>query len=132
MNNVVARFKDGRVLKGTSLAIDPTRPAFPLRPRDGKAAVEVAFSDLKALFFVRSLDGDANHNDAITLIPGDPRARGSKQVKLKFEDGEVLLGLVNGYPPARPFFFMNPVDPASNNVRILVNRAAVTSMEAVG
>jgi hypothetical protein len=130
MNNVVAHFKDGRVLKGTSLAVDPAKPAFPLRPSDGRA-VEVQFKDLKALFFVRSLEGNAGHKDASTLTPGDPRSRGSTQIKLKFEDGEVLLGLVNAYPPTRAFFFLNPVDSASNNIRILVNRAAVSSIEVV-
>jgi hypothetical protein len=130
MNNVVARFKDGRVLKGTSLAVDPSKPAFPLRPANGKA-VEVPFRELKALFFVRSLEGNASHNEASTPVPGDPRMRGSTQVKLKFEDGEVLVGLVNAYPPARAFFFMNPVDTRSNNIRVLVNRAAVTSMQVV-
>ena len=29
------------------------------------------------------------------------------------------------YPPVREFFFVLPVDARSNNLRILVNRAAV-------
>jgi hypothetical protein len=97
MNNVVARFKDGRILKGTSLAVDPNKPAFPLRPKDGKA-IEIAFKDLKALFFVRSFEGNADYTDASTPVPGDPRTKGSTLVKLEFDDGEVLTGLVNSYP----------------------------------
>ena len=36
-----------------------------------------------------------------------------------------------GDPTNRPFFYLTPVDPASNNRRMLVNRAAVESIEAV-
>ena len=127
MNNVVAHFKDGRVLKGSSLAVDPNKPSFPLRPKEGKA-VDIQFKDLKAVFFVRSLEGDAHYVDARTMSPGDPRSHGSTKVRLEFEDGETLLGLVNSYPPAKQFFYLNPLDAHSNNIRILVNRGAVTSV----
>jgi hypothetical protein len=49
-----------------------------------------------------------------------------------FEDGEVKMGLTIRYPPNRPFFFILPVDPESNNLHMLVNHDAVTSIEAVG
>ena len=41
-----------------------------------------------------------------------------------------MSGLMNRYPPNRPYFFVLPMDPASNNVRILVNREAVVEMES--
>jgi hypothetical protein len=130
MNNIVAHFKDGRIVKGTSLAVDPTKPVFPLRPGGGKA-MEIAFKDLKALFFVRSLEGNSAKNDATTPVPGDPRTKGSTLVKLEFDDGEVLTGLVNAYPPIKQYFYLNPADLDSNNIRILVNRGAVRSMDVV-
>jgi Family of unknown function (DUF6982) len=125
---VVARFKDGRVLKGVSLDIDPSRPTFHLRPPQG-SPVQISLSELKALFFVRSLDGDAQRTDQQTPDPTDPRARGSSMVVLRFADGEEIVGLTIRYPPNKPYFFVLPVDPASNNVRILVNRDAVVAME---
>jgi hypothetical protein len=130
MNNVVAHFKDGRVLKGTSLAVDPNKPVFPLRPGGGKA-IEIAFKDLKALFFVRTFEGNAEKKDSSTPVPGDPRTKGSTLVKLEFDDGEVLTGLVNAYPPIKQYFYLNPADLDSNNIRILVNRGAVRSMDVV-
>ena len=130
MNNIVAHFKDGRIVKGTSLAVDPNKPAFPLRPDTGKA-IEIAFKDLKALFFVRSLEGNATYTDAVEPVPGDPRTKGSTLVKLEFDDGEVLTGLVNSYPPIKQYFYLNPADLQSNNIRILVNRGAVRSMDVV-
>jgi hypothetical protein len=129
-NQVVARFKNGRVLKGTSLDIDPNKPIFHVRPPEG-AVEEVKLSDLKALFFVRSLEGDPARDDATVPDPEDPRLRGSTVVRLTFADSESIVGLANRYPPNRPYFFVVPVDPASNNVRILVNRDAVVSHEAV-
>ncbi len=129
-NKVVARFLDGRVVRGISLDVDPARPAFHVRPPQG-AALEVKLSELKALFFVRSLEGDARHEEANTPDPTDPRARGSTIVKLRFADGETIVGLTIRYPPNRPYFFVVPVDTKSNNIRILVNRDAVTGMEAV-
>ncbi|HKV07773.1 MAG TPA: hypothetical protein VJ725_06535, partial [Thermoanaerobaculia bacterium] len=54
--------------------------------------------------------------------------RGSRTL----EDGEMIVGLTIRYPPSRPFFFLLPVDPESNNLRMLINRNAVASMEALG
>ncbi len=129
-NKVVARYKDGRVLKGTSLDVDLTRPNFHIRPPEGRPIL-VSLDDLKALFFVRSLEGDAAHNEQRTPEPGDSRGRGSTYVSLRFEDGEEMVGMTIRYPPNRRYFFIVPVDTTSNNIRILVNRAAVTFMEAV-
>jgi hypothetical protein len=130
MNRVVARFKDGRTVKGTTLAVDPARPSCHVRTPDGKTQ-EVQLSDLKALFFVRTLEGDSTHDEGRVPDPGDSRGRGSTLVSLVFEDGEVMVGLTIRYPPNRPYFFIVPVDQKSNNIRILINRAAVVSMEAV-
>jgi hypothetical protein len=127
-NKVVARFRDGRVIKGTSMDVDPSKPTFHVRPAQG-AALEVRLDALKALFFVRSLDGDPARSDTTALAPGDVRSRGSTLVALRFADGEIITGLTIRYPPNRPYFFVVPVDPKSNNIRILINRDAVTSME---
>ena len=130
-NLVVARYLDGKLLKGTSLDVDPTRPTFHVRPPEGSTA-EVKLKDLKALFFVRSLEGDMARHEVHALDPADPRSKGSTPVALHFPDGEVMIGLTNRFPPNRPFFFIVPVDPKSNNIRILVNRSAIKNMEPLG
>jgi hypothetical protein len=131
MQKVVARYQDGRLVKGVSMDVDALRPTFHVKPPEGKA-VEVALNELKALFFVRSLDGDSTHNEDRTPNPADPRARGATIVSIRFADGEEIVGLINGYPPKRPYFFVVPMDTKSNNVRILINRAAVVSMDVAG
>lgn len=130
-NKIVARYRDGRTVKGMSLDIDPARPSCHVRTPEGKT-VDVQFRDLKALFFVRSLEGDAAHDESRTPDPQDPRRRGSQLVSLTFEDGEAMVGLTIRYPPNRAYFFLLPVDPQSNNIRMLVNRDAVAAMAAVG
>jgi len=129
-NKVVAHYKDGRVVKGTSLDIDPGRPSCHVRTPEGKT-VEVQLKDLKALFFVRSLEGDAARDENRTPDPEDLRSRGSKLLTMTFEDGETMVGLTIRYPPNRPYFFVLPVDPQSNNIRMLVNHDAVVSMQAM-
>jgi hypothetical protein len=101
-----------------------------VRPPTGDT-VEIALADLKALFFVRSLEGDPDRDESRLPDPGDRRLRGATVVSLRFADGERMVGMTIRYPPNKTYFFLNPVDPKSNNLRILVNRDAVTEMELV-
>ncbi len=116
------------MLKGIGLDIDPTRPTFHVRPAPGKA-VTVKLAELKAIFYVRSLHGDPAHEEDLTPHPDDARARASRLLTLRFVDGEVMVGHTIGYPMNRPFFYIVPVDARSNNIRIMINRAALVSIE---
>ena len=127
-NRIVARYKDGRLIKGISHDIQPTRPAFHIRTEDGKS-LKINMAELKAVFYVRTLEGNSTHNENLTPDPEDARSRGSSVVVLKFLDGENMVGLANALPGNKPYFFVVPVDPHSNNVRILVNQAALISVE---
>ncbi len=123
-NEVVAHYLDGRVVKGISLDVDPGKPKCHIRPT-GQGTIEVKLTELKALFFVKDLVGNSRQNDILELEPSDGRARGSFPIEVEFVDGERLVGLTVRYPPIRPFFFILPADARSNNLRVLVNRAAV-------
>lgn len=126
-NEVVAHFIDGRLIKGVSLDIDPARPTCHVKTIEGRT-VEVKLADLKALFFVRDLTGDPAHEEGTAVDPSDTRARGANRIELEFADGEWVVGLTVRFPPIRPFFYVLPADMHSNNLRILVNRAAVVKM----
>lgn len=126
-NEVVAHYLDGRMVKGVSIDVDPGRPTFHVRTVD-RGAVEVKLADLKALFFVKDLVGDPKRQEASAIMSDDDRARGAQPIEVEFADGERIVGLTVRYPPVRPFFFILPADPRSNNVRVLVNRAAVKQM----
>jgi hypothetical protein len=130
-NAVVARFADGRTVKGMSLDVAPERPTCHIRTDAGEM-VEVALRDLKALFFVKSLAGDAERNDTTTVDSADPRLRGAKPIEVIFHDQERIVGMVMRFPPLKTFFFLVPADPSSNNLRILVNRDQVKNMGVIG
>lgn len=124
-NEVVARHIDGRVVKGRCLDVDPARPTCHIKTREGM--VEVKLAELKALFFVKDVVGDSTHQEGATVAPDDTRARSFARIEVQFADGERVVGLTARFPPVRPFFFVLPADTGSNNIRILVNRAAVVS-----
>jgi len=126
-NEVVAHYLDGRVVKGITLDVDPGRPLCHIRTAT-QGTLEVKLTELKALFFVKDLVGNSGRNDVLALEPKDGRARGSYPIELEFVDGERLIGLTVRYPPVRPFFFVLPADARSNNLRVLINRAAVKRM----
>jgi hypothetical protein len=125
MNLVVAHFQDGRVLKGTTSDFFPARPAFHVfeegRP-PGTKPVDVRVADLKALFFVKSLEGDPEHQE--TRDPAKAGTAPGRRIRVRFKDGEILVGITQGYDRARPGFFVVPVDPLSNNERCFVVVAA--------
>jgi hypothetical protein len=126
MNTVVARFRDGRVIKGTTLNVDPDRATFHVKTPQG--AVEVKLADLKALFFVRDTTGNPKHDEAKAATPGDSRLLGAQPIAVEFGDGERIVGVTPRFPPTKPYFYVIPVDPKSNNIRILINRKATVAI----
>jgi hypothetical protein len=126
-NRVVARFLDGRVVKGQTADFLPAKPVFHVvqAPEAGSAGqvVEVRLADLKAVFFVKTLAGDGAYNEGKAFADG-VRAQGRK-VQVEFNDGETIVGTTQGYQPDRPGFFVVPVDPKSNNERCFVVMVAV-------
>jgi hypothetical protein len=126
-HKVVAHYIDGRIAKGVSVDVDAKNPVCHIAAAE-QAKVEVKLADLKALFFVKDLAGDPKREETKALDPGDPRAHGAHPIELEFPDGERIVGLTIRYPPIGRFFFVLPADNTSNNLRILVNRAAVKAM----
>jgi len=119
-NRVVARFIDGRSLKGTTANFSPVRPKFHLNVSAGKV-VEVQLSQLKAVFFVKSLEGNKTYREK-KVFDG---AKGfGRKVRCEFRDGELLTGFTQSYDPSKLGFFISPVDPQSNNERIFVVTAS--------
>jgi hypothetical protein len=128
-HKVVAHFIDHQVVKGTSLDVDPGKPHCHVRTDEGEI-VDVDLSQVKALFFVKDLNGNSKYDEVKDPASGDNRLRGSTLIDITFVDGEKLGVLTNRYPPRGVFFFAVPMDPKSNNIRILINRDAIASMEA--
>ena len=123
---VVARYADGRLVKGFTQNFSADRPVFHLTPVDGasSATVPVQTKDLKALFFVRDFSGKPDYQERRTFA-SVPQGR---KVEVTFADGEVLVGSALGYDRTRPGFFFFPADPDSNTLRVFVVTSAVTGI----
>jgi len=130
-NQVVARYRDGRVVKGVTNDFLPARELFHVIPAGEQgtpaAPVSVRFSELKALFFVRDLGGDAGHRTVNDFEQG--RAAPGRRIRVVFEDGEVMAGTTQGYSSGRVGFFVIPVDDEGNNERVFVVAAATREVE---
>ena len=124
---VVVAYLDGRRLKGYVNDFSPVRDhlfLFPegTDPKPGERGIQVAFSDLKALFFVKNFAGDPNH---IRRQAENGSQHPGKKIEVTFPDGEKVFGYTIAYNPKNPGFFLQPPDATDNNERIfVVNRNA--------
>ena len=113
MNRIVAHFQDGRVMKGFTTDFLPAKGQFHMALEEqGAAAVpfEVHVPELKALFFVKTFEGDSEHQRS-----NDPGQAGAgRRLRVVFKDGEVMVGTTQGYDRSRPGFFVIPVDKGNN------------------
>ena len=124
-NRIVARFADGRVVKGTTQDFSVTRDYFHIIPPEpGVPPMRVGIPSLKAVFFVKDHTGNKHYSEKKAfdkLVPG-------RKLQVVFKDGETLVGASTAYDAARPGFFMTPADPKSNNDRIFVVARAVRAV----
>jgi hypothetical protein len=118
---IIARFVDGRVMKGFVHDFLPNKPSFHMYPPPdspaSQQAVEVAVDDLKAVYFVRDFVGDPKYQERKEFFDGEKPPQGRK-VEVTFKDGEVLVGSTLSYDRHRSGFFIFPVDPQVNNIRV--------------
>jgi hypothetical protein len=129
MNKIVARFADGRMLKGFTADFVPTKDRFHVSVAEapaGSKPIQVEVKDLKALFFVKDFAGNAIHRDRNEFDPTRPPA--GRKIKVLFKDGEVMIGTTVGYQPGRAGFFLVPADPEANTERCYVVSGAAESI----
>ena len=121
---IVVRYREGSMLKGYTVDFHPGRGHFSLWPSVDARVSEramVPLARLKALFFVKSFDGNRWH------VPAEPSQKpgAGRPIEIMFFDGEVLRGTTLGYRPDGVGFFITPLDSASNNQRVFVVNSAV-------
>lgn len=123
---VIARYVNGKVLKGCTHDFFPNKQIFRISPSTNdplKEGTRIQILDLKALFFVRDFAGDPSYNEK-KYFSQNKQLHGRK-IEVTFKDGEVLIGTTVGYTPDRLGFFIVPADPKSNNLRVFIISAAV-------
>ena len=125
---VVARYADGRLVKGYTFDFGPSQPRFHVfeQPSASGPSTQVLVRELKAVFFVRDLIGNPARQDGQKFPSGEATA--GPHVKVRFHDGEVMVGTADS-PPTDPIgFVLIPADPESNNLRVYVVAAATRAV----
>lgn len=128
-NRIVARYADGRMVKGSTIDFVPTKAVFHVSDATagpGGTPLRIQVAELKAVFFVKDLVGDRSHTVRNDFDTG--RAVSGRKIKVVFKDGETLVGTTQGYQADRPGFFMVPADADGNIERCFVVAAATQSV----
>ena len=123
---VALHYLDGQVLKGSAHDFHPSKPHFHFFPADvgpsGKP-IQVHVKDLKAVVFIKDLVGDDLLDEPQKVVEG--KQPPGRKVEVMFADGAVLAGVTMAYDTRRPGFFVIPLDPHSNTLRVFVLSHAV-------
>lgn len=132
VNKVVARYSDGRVVKGTTIDFSPDAEKFHILDsliEENARKTRVETRELKALFYVKDFEGDPYRQDhnAAALRPGP----GEQGVSILFKDGEVMVGTTPRYRIQGTGYFVQPADPNTNNKLVFVFTAATRGYRVV-
>jgi hypothetical protein len=86
---VVARYRDGRIIKGVTYDFGPQKRGFHVNSsgEDAGKVSEVLFSELKAVFLVKSLEGRKDLPSLKELLEERSELAGPIKVKMAFSDG---------------------------------------------
>ncbi len=125
-NKVVARFKDGSIMKGKTRDFFPNKTSFHLETLSGETE-KIEVEQLKAFFLVKDFEGNKDYNEEYN----DEVSGAGRRIKVTFSDGESITGYTLGYSPDRHGFYMTPADLNSNNMRIFVVTSASEKVEFV-
>lgn len=140
MDKVVLRFRDGKILKGHLSSFSDESKVINIDDSVG-AGMNISSEELKAIFFVKSFEGDKEYRERKAYSRKDSKGR---KIYVRFTDNEALFGyLENDMPREKGFylfkrddrktgFFVLPVDDASNNIKVFVFNSAVKDVASIG
>lgn len=121
---VAARYQNGAVVKGHTADFLPSRAYFHVVVDGKPKPVRIHVRDLKALFFIKTKDGDPHHEEDKSL---EHLARDRMKVWVQFEcDNEELAGWTMSSLSGKTGLFMIPMDQNSNIEKLFVFRAALS------
>lgn len=136
----VVRLNDGSLLKGYLKDFSPDREKVLLREAETDEVHTLSTGDMKAVFFVKSFEGDYDYKDRKSF--GIRKPTGNR-VFVKFKDGERLVGFVDGKVPWEKGFFLSrrknegkgffllPADEDTNNIKVFVISSSVDDVTVV-
>ncbi|MBI4688866.1 MAG: hypothetical protein HY754_01120 [Nitrospirae bacterium] len=136
---VVIRFNNGSLLKGYLKDFSQDSHTLSFDELGGDSSC-ISVHELKAIFFVRTFEGDSIYREKKKY---GPERREGRKIFIKFKDGESIIGYLQGDMPwdrgfflSRPDekktgFFIFPTDNKSNNIKIYVVGLSVKDITAL-
>ena len=140
MEKAVTRLIDGKLLKGYIREFSPDQNEVTIEEEVTGDLHPVKIGDVKAVFFVKSFEGDHEHKEKKSY--GSVKIKGQR-VFVKFRDGEGLVGFLEGDVPWEKGFFLSkqdsnlkgffllPVDEDTNNIKVFVVSSSVDAVTVV-
>jgi len=128
---VVVKYKDGEIIKGWVEDFRPDRDffiLFPLIEYSEEERLEIKFSSLKAVFFIKEFTGNKDYKKVRTFDIDTKVIPSQRKLIAIFKDGENLYGTSHSRGRYKIGFFVYPIDPKDNNERIFVIHSAVESI----
>ncbi|MCK5131502.1 MAG: hypothetical protein KAR40_05055 [Candidatus Sabulitectum sp.] len=130
MNKVVVHSAGGEIIKGYTGDFSRHKPSFLFSSEDGTIRINqtVQLKDLKAIFFVKSFDGNFLHK---TRLYFENDLSYGKKVIVTFKDGEEFIGRVETMhsDPDDSGFFIFPLDPDSNTIRAFFLNSSIVGIQ---
>jgi hypothetical protein len=138
---VVLRFLDGTILRGHIRDFSEKSDELILQELESDAVRAVKNNVLKAIFFVKTFEGNRHYSEKKSYGIRKPRGR---RTFIKFNDGEDMVGFLEGDLPWEKGFFLNrntidnlrgffllPADEGSNNMKVFIFAHAVKDVTVV-
>jgi hypothetical protein len=121
-HKAVVRFLDGTLRKGWFVRMDEPPDHNIVMLDLEEILFKVPLRNIKAVFFVRSWEGDSNYYNPQGYNLQNDRLN---RLWVEFTDGEVLWGRSMNYCMESPGFFLFPANTDANNRTVLINKLAV-------
>ena len=127
----VVKYRNGEIIKGWVEEFRPDRDFFilyPLIEYSEEERIEINFSSLKAVFFVKDFIGNKDHKKVRIFNVASKITPSQHKLIVNFKNGEHLYGTSHSYGRYKVGFFVFPIDPKDNNERIFVVRKAIENI----
>lgn len=127
---VVVHFADGHTISGHGDELLPGETDYSVRDASTDQRVHVNLAQVKVVCFVRShaTTGVVRNREQPPVM--GPVASG-RRAEMVFRDGERLAGIVTLQENPTRAFFLIPLNPNSNNVKIYVNPTQLVTFRFV-
>ena len=120
---MVVRLKDKSILKGITSDFSPRKTIFSLKLLNGEL-IKINTEKMKAAFYVKTFDGNKKYE----YLYRDVFPWEGNKVKVKFLDGEIMIGYVSHLLNNKENFYITPADKLGNNKRAFVVTSATSEI----